>query len=161
MKNKILDYRAGIVAGLLFFLAAAGACADDDDIAPAFQGHWTGNARIIVTWCRQTNLSLALDIHSDGTVAGKVGDARLKSGRFERNRGWLGRALHLKTDYVIHGRLQGPIVAAEGITRPHVSIPMNAGNGIFTGGLATSGTTFGGKKSMILTAGDLKLTRSH
>lgn len=88
MKNKILDYRAGIVAGLLFFLAAAGACADDDDIAPAFQGHWTGNARIIVTWCRQTNLSLALDIHSDGTVAGKVGDARLKSGRFERNRGW-------------------------------------------------------------------------
>jgi hypothetical protein len=153
-----LDFRAAVVGGL-FLLAGWGALADDAVVAPELQGRWAGNARIIVSWCKQTNLMVALDIHPDGTVAGKVGDAKLRNGWIGPNRGWLGHALNLKTDYIIHGTLKGPIVAAEEITRPRVSIPVNLDHGALSGGVATSGTMVGGKKSMVLSASSLKLTR--
>jgi hypothetical protein len=152
------DFRAALVGGL-FLLAGWSAGADDAVVAPALQGRWAGNAHILVSWCQQTNLPIALDIHSDGTVAGKVGDARLRNGWIEPNRGWLGHALSLKTDYIIHGTLRGPIVAAEAIMRPRVSIPLTLSNGVCSGSVATSGTIAGGKKTMILSAAFLKLTR--
>ncbi|MGB7767593.1 MAG: hypothetical protein WBN22_01905, partial [Verrucomicrobiia bacterium] len=40
-----------------------------------------------------------VDIHADGSVTGTVGDAKLTEGRFESNRGWLGRKLNLYSDY--------------------------------------------------------------
>ncbi len=64
-------------------------------------GHWEGSARIIVSWCQQQNLQVAVDIAADGSVAGKVGDATLTKGRLKRNRGRLGRKLNLKTYYII------------------------------------------------------------
>src|SRR5208283_5791799 len=92
-------------------------------VTGAMVGHWEGNARIIVAWCRQTNLSVKVDIHEDGTVAGTVGEATLAQGHFQKNRGWLGRKLNLATDYIIKGNLNGAIVQAEGITRSKVMIP--------------------------------------
>jgi hypothetical protein len=159
MRKQRSDSWAGLAAALFLLVAACGAQAEDAVVAPDLQGHWKGNARIIVNWCLQTNLHVELDIHSDGTVSGTVGDARLHTGWIDRNRGWLGRALHVKTDYIIRGRLQGPIVAAEGITRARVFIPFNARNGAIVGGVATSGTALGGKKSMVFTAASLQLTR--
>jgi hypothetical protein len=123
-------------------------------------GHWEGDARIVVSWCHQTNLHVALDIRTDGSVTGKVGDATLLKGRFERNRGWLGRKLNLATDYIIKGELNGPIVAAEGITRKSVSIPLNFSGGVLAGGAHTSGSKFGGKEKMILSAMSLRLKHS-
>jgi hypothetical protein len=102
-----------------------------------------------------------VDIHADGSVTGTVGDAKLTDGYFLRNRGWLFRKLNLATDYIIRGGLDGPIVAAEGITRSRVNIPLNFSNGMFKGGVNTSGTDFGGKKSMWLAAANLKLVRSE
>ncbi len=128
--------------------------------APEMIGHWDGNGRIIVTWCEQTNVAVALQIKDDGTVSGKVGDATLENGRIERNRGWIGRKLNLKTDYVITGRLSGPIVASEEITRSAVSMPFNFRNDAFVGGLHTSGSKFGGKEKMILSATSLSLRRT-
>jgi hypothetical protein len=126
-------------------------------IAPAQVGHWEGNARIIVIWCQHTNLPVKLDIQADGGVTGTVGDARLAAGRFLKNRGWLGRKLNIETDYIITGNLDGPIVAAEGITRARVMMPFNFDGGLIKGGVATSGTWFGGKAGMVLTAQSLKL----
>jgi len=80
-------------------------------------------------------------------------------GRFLKNRGWLGRKLNIETDYIIKGHLDGPIAAAEGITRARVLMPFNFDGGLIQGGIATSGTWFGGKDSMVLTARSLKLTR--
>jgi hypothetical protein len=124
-------------------------------------GHWEGNARIIMTWCRQTNLSVNLDIHADGTVSGTVGDAKLNKGRFQRNRSSLGRKLNLATDYIITGDLSGAIVAPEGITRSGVKIPLNFSGGTFTGGVNTTGLAFGGKEEMPLSAMSLTLTHSQ
>jgi hypothetical protein len=142
-------------------LAATRIAAGESLVTPAMTGQWQGNARIIVTWCRQTNLPVTLDIRAGGTVAGKVGDATLVNGRLERNRGWLGRKLNLKTDYIVRGDLRGPIVAAEQISRSAVSMPLNFTSAGFVGGIHSSGSKTGGKARMILSASSLKLTRTN
>jgi hypothetical protein len=164
--NKMPESRANLKLRLWIFLCAgflllavSDTIANDAVVAPTMQGRWSGNARIVVSWCQQTNLPVALDIHPDGTVAGKIGDARLRNGWIEPNRGWLGHALTASSDYIIHGTLKGPIVAAEEISRPRVSIPLNVNHGVFTGSVATSGTVVGGKNTMTLSAASLKLTR--
>jgi hypothetical protein len=135
-------------------------CASRSLPTPALVGHWEGNDRIIVSWCRQTNLPVKLDIDADGSVAGTVGDANLRGGRFQRNRGWLGRKLNIETDYIITGNLDGAIVAAEGIKRKHVMMPCNFDGSVIKGSVATSGIWFGGKARMVFTAG-LRLTRNQ
>ena len=139
---------------------ANGACGAKDALPASMVGLWKGQARIIVAWCQQTNLATELHIAPDGRVTGTIGDATLQDGRLKRNRGSLGRKLNLKTDYIITGKLRGPIVAAENITRRSVNIPLNFSNGAFTGGIHTSGTLFGAKKSMIFSAAGLTLRRA-
>ena len=102
----ILSLRIGVIASLLF----AGvwmASGEQASVAPEMQGRWAGNARIEVSWCRQTNLPVALDIQPDGTVAGKVGDARLRSGWIKPNRGLLNHAFTPRSDYIVHGMSKG------------------------------------------------------
>jgi hypothetical protein len=147
-----------LLATLVLMLPVLSSCASQSVLTPAQVGYWEGNARIIMTWCHQTNLLVKLDIKPDGSVTGSVGDARLTEGRFLNNRGWLGRKLNIETDYIIKGHLHGPIIAAEAITRARALMPLNFDGGLIKGGVATSGTWFGGKDSMVLTAGSLKLT---
>jgi hypothetical protein len=147
-------------------LAALNLCAAESIVTPAMIGHWEGNARIIVSWCHQTNLPVAVDIHADGSVTGKIGDATLIGGRFEANRGWLGRKLNLASDYIITGKLDGAIVAAEGIARDKIYIPLNLKDNAFVGGINTSGSlcVFSSEKTrkekMGFSARSLKLVRS-
>jgi hypothetical protein len=105
-----------------------------------------------------------VDIHADGSVTGKVGDAKLMEGRFQPNRGWLGRMFNLYSDYIITGNLDGAIVSAEGITRESVNIPLDVDGGAFKGGVHTSGSKFvekdQWKEKMIFSAASLTLTRS-
>lgn len=129
-------------------------------VTEAMAGHWEGSAQVIVIWCQQTNLPLAVDIREDGTVTGKIGDATLTNGRLKRNRGWLGRKMNLGTDYIIMGELRGAIVAREGIIRSRVNMPLNFRGGSFVGGLHTSGSKLGGKERMILSATGLSLNRA-
>ena len=133
----------------------------DTTVASGMMGRREGKAQIIVSWCRQTDLRVTVKIEADGNVTGTVGDATLINGRFKRNRGWLGRKLNLATDYIIEGKLCGPVVAAEGITRKSVSIPLNFIGGAFVGGVHTSGSKFGGKGKMRLSASGLTLRHSE
>ena len=149
------------IAMAIMSLAVCSSQAAKTAVTSTMVGHWEGDARIIVSWCRQTNLHVSVDIRADGSVTGKVGDTTLLNGRFERNRGWLGRKLNLATDYIIKGKLSGPIVTSEGITRDRVSIPLNFTGGAFAGGIHTSGSKFGGKEKMILSAHSLTLTHSE
>lgn len=127
-------------------------------VTPAMAGHWEGSARIIVSWCRQKQLPIKVDINADGSVTGTVGDAKLTNGHFQANRGWLGRKLNLATDFIVSGSLEGALVAAEGISRARVMIPLNFSEGSFKGGVNTSGTLFGGKEKMPFSAADLTLS---
>ena len=132
----------------------------EDLFAPETVGQWKGTARIIVNWSQQTNLCVTLNIRDDATVTGKIGDALLINGRLKKNRGWVGENLKVKTDYIIVGDLNGAIVSAEGIKRPRVKIPLNLAGQTLSGGLHTSGSKFGGKDQMILSAAGLTLNRT-
>ena len=131
----------------------------EEAFAPETIGQWKGSARIIVHWARQTNLCVTLNIRDDATVTGKIGDALLINGRLKKNRGWLDQKLNVKTDYIIVGDLHGAIIAAEGIARARVKIPLNLSDETLAGGLHTCGSKFGGKDQMILSAGGLMLKR--
>ena len=124
-----------------------------------FAGSWTGTADVFVSWTRQRVLPVALDIHTDGTVEGHVGDARLTDGRLRSNRGSFGRALHVKTDWIITGQLAGPLIAAESVYRERVTLPLNWSGTEFSGSVQSSGSMFGGKDRMALAAGHLVLRR--
>jgi len=130
-----------------------------ESFAPATVGQWKGNARVVAVWTKQTNLCVTLDIRDDGAVTGKIGNALLTNGRLKKNPGWLDRKLDVKPDYIIVGDLQGAIIAAEGITRAHVKIPLHLSGDTLTGGLHTCGSKFGGKDQMILSAAGLTLNR--
>jgi hypothetical protein len=152
---------AGLIVTLTAFLAAWNLCAAESIVTPAMVGHWEGNARIIVSWCHQKNLPITVDIHADGSVTGKIGDATLVAGHFLSHRSWPWRHT------IITGKLDGDIVAAEGIARSYVTMMCDFSNGSFKGQIDTSGSlcVFSSEKTMkekmALTAIGLKLIRSQ
>jgi hypothetical protein len=119
---------------------------------PEMCGRWKGSADIFVNWTKARTLPVEIAIAVPDRVTGKVGDATIVNGRFRANRGWLGRALHIKTDWIIDGRLEGPIIAAENVVRDEVMMPLNWNGSSFDGGIATSGSKIGGHDSMAFTA---------
>jgi hypothetical protein len=152
-----------VLAVLIGAAAAAGAAtvAAVDRVPDArLVGTWEGDAAIVVSWTTQRQLHVRLAVAPDGRVTGEVGDARLVDGRLRRNRGRLGRLLHVKTDYIVRGALTGAVIAAEGVTRDAVSIPFNRAGESLLGAVHTSGSKVGGKGRMLLTAGRLELRRA-
>lgn len=126
---------------------------------PVIIGTWTGDGQIVVNWTDQPSIHVWLVILGDGSVSGDVGDAQLANGRISRNRGAIGRFLHVKTDYIVSGELHGPVIASEHIHREAVKMPLNWDGNVFNGSLHTSGSAFGGADRMVLTAFHLRLTR--
>ena len=156
--NRILHFvRWSAIFGVL--LAAWNLSATESIINSEMVGHWEGNARIIVSWCHQTNLTVAVDIHADGSVTGKIGDATLIKGHFRSHRSWPWRHT------IITGNLDGSIVAAEQITRSSVTMICDFSDNSFKGQIDTDGSlcVFSSQKTMkekmALTAVNLKLTR--
>ena len=160
---KVTSHSMWWLALLTLLLTAGISQASQSAVTGAMAGHWEGNARIVVSWCHQTNLPVKVDINQDGSVTGTIGDAALVRGRFQLNRGWLGRKLNLASDYIIMGDLKTAIVAAEGITRSRVFIPLNFTGGVFKGGINTSGSMVfnaaSQKEKMALSAMNLTLSR--
>jgi hypothetical protein len=126
---------------------------------PAMIGTWRGDGQIVVNWTDRPSIYVRLVIAADGSVSGDVGDARLTSARIARNRGAIGRFLHIKTDYIVSGELRGLVIAAENVHRDRVNLPLNWNGSVFTGSLHTSGSAFGGADRMAFTAFHLHLTR--
>lgn len=156
--NYIIKY-VPLVAALLM---ASTIFAGDDPVAKPFAGHWEGSAQIAANWCKQRQLAVVIDVHPDGSVTGKVGDAALVNARFSSNRGGVGRALSLFSDYIVRGSLSGPLVAADKITRAGVTIPLDVGGDSLVGAVHSSGSkatvTIEDRK---LTALSLKLVRKQ
>lgn len=151
MKTHRLTWKPVLLVAAMW-LSHDYAQASDGVVNADMVGRWEGNAQVIVVWCQRTNLPVVLDIRADGTVSGRIGDATLAKARLKKNRGWLGRKLNVKTDYIIVSDLQGAIVAREGISRSYVKMPLNFRGGSFVGGIHTSGSKLGGKDRGILSA---------
>ncbi|MCX6898447.1 MAG: hypothetical protein NT105_07085 [Verrucomicrobia bacterium] len=156
--NLIIKYVPRVVALLMASTIYAG----DDPLAKPFTGHWEGSAQIAANWCKQRQLAVAIDIHPDGSVTGKVGDATLANARFSSNRSWLGRALGLFSDYIVRGDLNGPIVVADKVTRVGVTIPLDVDGDSFVGAVHSSGSKAAAAiEDRRLTALSLKLVRKQ
>lgn len=141
-------------------LAGTTVSAVDPSLESRLVGRWQGQAEIIVSWCRQKQLRVSLEVRPDGRVTGQVGEAALSGARLSRNRGWLGRQLGLATDWRVSGELVGPVVAAEGIVRESVSIPLDFQDGVWVGGVHTSGSKPGRAADGRLSAAGLILRRA-
>jgi hypothetical protein len=137
------------VASLVSIVSSAGGAQVTE--APML-GRWRGEANIVVNWTKARTIPIDITIVDHDSVTGRIGDAKLVGGVLSRNRGWLGRALDVKTDYIVDGRLEGPLLEAEGILRTSVRMPMNFRLGQWVGSVHSSGTPAGGAKSMIFTA---------
>jgi hypothetical protein len=160
----IRSLTAGVIALIVGFLIVIFGvdryAVSAEQFAPEMTGAWAGEARIAVNWTKERILRVAVTIQPDGSVSGTIGDATLRNGRFETNRTAIGRALHIKTDWIIRGSLDGDVIKAEGIRREGVMVPLNFLSGHFEGGVNTTGSHFGGKDAMWLAAQGLVLERA-
>ncbi|HET7189136.1 MAG TPA: hypothetical protein VFI52_13365 [Gemmatimonadaceae bacterium] len=141
----------------IVLLAGAPATAQRPDAA--LVGEWSGVAHVTSDWCLQRELGVRVRIHDDGTVEGQVGDATLRDGRFRSNRSVVARAMRLGTDWVIEGRLDGPIIRREAVVRDHVRLPLNWTGTALEGELATSGSYEQRRDDRVLLASGLVLRR--
>ena len=116
-------------------------------------GRWSGSGDIIVQWAKQQQLPVTLDVAADGTVTGTVGDARLVDGKFVANS--LGNR-----EFRVHGKLQGNLIDAEQVRRDEIDILFDhSEDDVLSGGLHSSGSEFGGSKSMKLSVAKMELRR--
>jgi hypothetical protein len=151
---------ACVVAMTYVLVVRADRPADSTTVTLAeMAGTWAGEAHIVVNWTTEKSLRVRLAIAPDGRVTGTIGDAVLRDGRFGANRTAIGRALHIKTDWIVRGALDGDVIKAEGIRRDGAMIPLNWIDDHFQGGVNTTGSHFGGKDSMWLAAQGLRLDR--
>ncbi|HLE60582.1 MAG TPA: hypothetical protein VI700_03500 [Thermoanaerobaculaceae bacterium] len=155
--------RRALVGVVIVGLAAMLITCTRGSVAPpsAMVGHWEGTAEVAVNWCNAKELAVSFTINSNGAVAGKVGDAILKEGHIYPNPGRPPKGFTLQTNYVIEADLEGPLVAAEGITRDTICIPVDVNkDGQLAGAFLTSGTEYGSKDEKVFSAGLKPLTKT-
>jgi len=81
------------------------------------------------------SVAMHLEITADGSVKGFVGNAVFENASCENNRGDLGRALNIKTDYIIRGTLKGAVFSEDPIAEKEISLPFNIDSGSMHGTL--------------------------
>jgi len=131
MKNNTLI--APWIVGLALLSSASVLLASDAPGISDLAGQWHGKSRFTgISYEEATqkkvsaqDVETALRISADGTVTGRIGGAGLKDCVVESNRGWFGRLLHIKTDFVIRGKIAGAVApGSDGGPHP-ISVPFN------------------------------------
>ena len=124
-------------------LASAGVRTASAQPPSSLAGHWSAHPVVSVRsrppgggyLFTRNQVEIDLRVAEDGSVIGSVGGATIVDGALRRNRGWLGRLLHVKTDYIIRGRLEGPIFPGDTIRNKRISAPFNLRDGAMDGTL--------------------------
>ncbi len=115
-------------------------------------GYYVGKGEIIVNWCKQDSLLFDIKIDDNNLVTGKIGDAKIIKGKIHGN--FFG-----STKYIIDATLEGYLIKKENIRRNSIRIPCDFVRNSIVGGFHTSGSKFGGKKSMKLSGTALLLNK--
>lgn len=138
MQRRNSWHYALAVAILSILLAGCGATSIES-VEPSLTGTWYGECDVDLPIVFNPSdvpedierikmpVALAITIHEDAVVDGKVGEATIGESMLKRNRGELGRQLNVATDYVIiDGHLSGPIVSGnDEVDLKEFSIPFN------------------------------------
>lgn len=111
-------------------------------IPPSLPGTYTGQGHVILRYLnneqfiyRDENVLVSLVIEKDGQVTGMVGEATFGNCKILKNRGWVGRQLGIKTDFLIKGSLQGSTFAKDTFYIKEISIPFNLDRNELIGGV--------------------------
>ena len=140
MKPKDMRFCVATAVCLLFMSTKTYADWNPPD---ALVGTWSGQTEIFAPFKKSPYPSKAsedwtciqIQIHADGSVDGQVGEALFVGCKVRSNRGWLGRKLNVKTDYIIcDGALTGAIVSTDKETKKYFTIPFNVVDGKLKGG---------------------------
>jgi hypothetical protein len=101
---------------------------------PELVGTWACSVEIFGPFKAETYPSkhpddtqeVTITINADGTVEGKIGNAIFKNASVHKNRGWIGRKLNLKTDFIVSGgTLKGKVTPRDKGTDSKFTIPFN------------------------------------
>ncbi len=144
---------------------ACSGCATGARLSPtqlqhsALIGTWKGQATPVVAWVRADRISIELTIRPDGTVAGHVGDAQISESHIIAGRGNVRASMGWGRDYIVQANLAGPIIESERIHRDAINIIFDHHGSELQGGFHTSGSKFGGRDDMRLSAGSMVLRR--
>lgn len=96
-------------------------------------GQWSGKSRFSgISYEEATqkkvvaqDVEAVLHISADGKVTGRVGGAELKDCVVAANRGWFGRLLHIKTDFIIRGNIIGAVALGSESGTHTINAPFN------------------------------------
>ncbi len=106
-------------------------------------GQWQGKGRFTgISYEEATqkkvvpqDVETVLHISADGQVTGQVGGAELSDCVVESNRGWFGRLINIKTDFIIRGRIIGAVAAGSESGTNTINAPFNLPDGRIKGTL--------------------------
>jgi hypothetical protein len=126
---------------ILVSIAAFTAC-NEWTIPDSLPGLYTGKEHVIIRYenggqfiFRDEYAQVSLLIDSVGHVTGMVGEATFEQCNVLQNRGWIGRQIGIKTDFLIKGSLQGYTFPKDTLFNKNISIPFNIVNGELKGSL--------------------------
>lgn len=119
-----------------FTLLATGAPAVSD-----LAGQWQGKHRFTgISYEEATqkkvvpqDIDIVLHVSADGKVTGRLGGAKLSECVVELNRGWFGRMINIKTDFVIRGKIIGAVAAGSDSGTNTISAPFKLVDGRIKG----------------------------
>lgn len=127
--------------------------------AAGLEGHWRGDAHVVVAWAKAKTISIDLEIRRDASATGQVGDAQLRNARVVEGQDFTQRLLNIGPRYIVVGQLEGDLIKQQQIHRSGVNIIIDRASGTLEGGIHTTGLWFGGKDSMVLSACNMVLKR--
>ncbi len=126
----------------VFFVCACGAATGAGDAwtpPETLVGTWEGGARVFGVKGAESgkdSVRVSITLSADGTVTGKVGNALFHGCRAASNRGWISRALNIRTEYIVHGgTLEGPVVPGDTETSRTFTLPFSFRDGGLKGGM--------------------------
>jgi len=122
-------------------------------------GTWTGETQPVVDWVEAREIPVTLTIHRSGEISGRVGDADIVGGIVKPGRGWVLKMLGWGREFVAKAMLQGFIIEAENIRRDRVNILFDIEDNELRGGLHSSGSKIGDRKTMRLSTRAMILRR--
>jgi hypothetical protein len=136
---------AGLIATLAMLFPVLTSWANGSATVPdqRLVGHWRGTNQFSGMSYKEItekkvaiqNVEAVLDISADGSVTGRVGGAELSECVVEANRGWFGRLLHIKTDFIIRGKIVGPAATGSDSGTHLINVPFNLDGTQVTGSI--------------------------
>lgn len=112
-----------ILIFLMLFVFTTAFAGEKNSYLKPLIGTWEGKC---YHFASKDSVLVSITINEDATAIGTVGDAILRDCLAKKNRGWFGRWINIKTDYIIKsGYLEGLIVPSDSITVNYFTLPFN------------------------------------